>query len=41
MSDASTLYLGGGNDGDVALRLRMANRHGLLEARTRRGYGRL
>src|SRR4030067_847709 len=34
MSDASTLYLGDGNDGDVALRLRMANRHGLIAGAT-------
>jgi hypothetical protein len=37
MSDASTLYLGGGNDGDVALRLRMANRHGLIAGATGTG----
>ena len=37
MSDASTLYLGGGSDGEVALRLRMANRHGLIAGATGTG----
>ncbi|MEK7304323.1 MAG: helicase HerA-like domain-containing protein [Pseudomonadota bacterium] len=37
MSDASTLYLGSGNDGEVALRLRMANRHGLIAGATGTG----
>jgi DNA helicase HerA-like ATPase len=37
MSDSSTLYLGGGSDGDVALRLRMANRHGLIAGATGTG----
>jgi hypothetical protein len=37
MSDASTLYLGSGSDGDVALRLRMANRHGLIAGATGTG----
>ena len=37
MSDANTLYLGGGNDGEVALRLRMANRHGLIAGATGTG----
>jgi hypothetical protein len=37
MSDASTLYLGGGSDGAVALRLRMANRHGLIAGATGTG----
>ncbi|MEK7759084.1 MAG: helicase HerA-like domain-containing protein, partial [Pseudomonadota bacterium] len=37
MSDASTLYLGSGNDGEVALRLRMANRHGLIAVATGTG----
>ncbi len=37
MSDASTLYLGSGSDGEVALRLRMANRHGLIAGATGTG----
>jgi len=37
MSDSSTLYLGGGSDGDVDLRLRMANRHGLIAGATGTG----
>jgi DNA helicase HerA-like ATPase len=37
MSDSDTLYLGSGNDGDVALRLRMANRHGLIAGATGTG----
>jgi DNA helicase HerA-like ATPase len=37
MSDSETLYLGGGKDGDVALRLRMANRHGLIAGATGTG----
>ena len=37
MSDNSNLYLGGGKDGDVALRLRMANRHGLIAGATGTG----
>jgi len=37
MSDDNTLYLGGGNDGEVALRLRMANRHGLIAGATGTG----
>jgi DNA helicase HerA-like ATPase len=37
MSDNSTLYLGSGSDGDVALRLRMANRHGLIAGATGTG----
>jgi len=37
MSDASTLYLGSGSDGEVALRLHMANRHGLIAGATGTG----
>ena len=37
MSDDSTLYIGGGSDGDVALRLRLANRHGLIAGATGTG----
>ncbi len=37
MSDSSTLFLGAGQDGDVRLRLRMANRHGLIAGATGTG----
>jgi len=37
MSDTGTLYLGSGNDGAVELRLRMANRHGLIAGATGTG----
>jgi hypothetical protein len=37
MSDTNTLYLGSGNDGAVELRLRMANRHGLIAGATGTG----
>src|SRR4030065_435319 len=37
MSDANTLSLGSGSDGEVALRLRMANRHGLIAGATGTG----
>jgi DNA helicase HerA-like ATPase len=37
MSDASALYLGSGSNGEVALRLHMANRHGLIAGATGTG----
>ena len=37
MSDQPTLVLGSGHDGPVALRLRMANRHGLIAGATGTG----
>jgi len=37
MSDNNTVFLGSGNDGAVDLRLRMANRHGLIAGATGTG----
>jgi hypothetical protein len=37
MTDTTTLLLGGGDDGAVELRLRMANRHGLIAGATGTG----
>jgi hypothetical protein len=37
MTDSSTLYLGGGADGDVRVLTRMANRHGLIAGATGTG----
>ena len=37
MTNTETIYLGGGKDGDVVLRLRMANRHGLIAGATGTG----
>ena len=37
MSDATTIMIGAGTDGAVALRLRMANRHGLIAGATGTG----
>ncbi len=37
MSDSATLFLGAGQDGEARLRLRMANRHGLIAGATGTG----
>jgi uncharacterized protein len=37
MSDGDSLFLGGGSDGEVTVRLRMANRHGLIAGATGTG----
>jgi DNA helicase HerA-like ATPase len=39
MTDGTTILLGSGDDGTVELRLRMANRHGLIAGATGTGTG--